>query len=153
MSATDNVAPAPANARQQARPMPPAAPTTSTRRPDKDGVRVMCLLPLVRPIASRGAAEAAIAGLRWRPFRVSTPAPVRWCDHHGSSMTIREALRERGLEIPPGQVIPAEVQLTYRRLTRSGDIVYVAGHGPTLGAGWGYLGKIGRELTVEDGIA
>jgi enamine deaminase RidA (YjgF/YER057c/UK114 family) len=68
-------------------------------------------------------------------------------------MSIRDALRDRGLEIPPGQVIPPDVRLTYRRLTRSGSTVYLAGHGPTLGAGWGYLGKIGRELTIEDGIA
>jgi enamine deaminase RidA (YjgF/YER057c/UK114 family) len=68
-------------------------------------------------------------------------------------MTIREKLAARGLVIPPGQVIPSGVTLTYRRLAKSGRTVYIAGHGPTLGDEWRYLGKIGRDLTVEDGIA
>jgi enamine deaminase RidA (YjgF/YER057c/UK114 family) len=68
-------------------------------------------------------------------------------------MTIRDKLALRGLSIPPGQVIPAGVRLTYRRLVRSGNLVFVAGHGPTDGDQWGFLGKIGRELTVEDGVA
>jgi enamine deaminase RidA (YjgF/YER057c/UK114 family) len=68
-------------------------------------------------------------------------------------VTIRERLAERGLAIPPGQVIPLGLQLTYRRLSRSGNVVYVAGHGPTDGVGWGFLGKIGRDLTVEEGVA
>jgi len=68
-------------------------------------------------------------------------------------VTIREKLAASGLEIPPGQVIPAGMQLTYRRLARSGSLVFIAGHGPTHGDQWGYLGKIGRELTVEDGVA
>ena len=58
-----------------------------------------------------------------------------------------------GLTIPPGQVIPAGMRLTYRRLARSGNTVYVAGHGPTVGDGWGYLGKIGSDLTIDQGIA
>jgi enamine deaminase RidA (YjgF/YER057c/UK114 family) len=68
-------------------------------------------------------------------------------------VTIRDKLSERGLAIPPGQVVPAGVQLTYRRLARSGNLVYLAGHGPTMGDQWGYLGKIGRDLSIEDGIA
>src|SRR5438132_10317428 len=68
-------------------------------------------------------------------------------------MRIRERLEELGLEIPPAQVVPEGVQLTYRRLVRHGDTAYVAGHGPTWGEGWGSkLGKIGRELTIEEGI-
>jgi len=67
---------------------------------------------------------------------------------------IAEKLAERGLEIPPAQVIPPGVRLTYRRLVRNGDVAYIAGHGPTHGEGWGSkLGKVGRELTVEEGVA
>ena len=67
---------------------------------------------------------------------------------------VAERLAERGLEIPPAQVIPPGVRLTYRRLVRHGDVAYVAGHGPTHGEGWGSkLGKVGRELTVEEGVA
>ena len=50
---------------------------------------------------------------------------------------IAEKLAERGLEIPPAQVIPPGVRLTYRRLVRHGDVAYIAGHGPTHGEGWG----------------
>ena len=69
-------------------------------------------------------------------------------------MKIRTRLSELGLEIPPAQVIPAGVRLTYRRLVRDGDIVWIAGHGPTCGDDWGSrLGKVGRDLSVEEGAA
>ena len=69
-------------------------------------------------------------------------------------MTIMESLEERGLSLPPAQVIPEGVKLTYRRLVRWGDVVYLAGHGPTWGEGWGSpLGKVGRELSIEEGVA
>jgi enamine deaminase RidA (YjgF/YER057c/UK114 family) len=67
---------------------------------------------------------------------------------------IRDRLAQLGLEIPPAQVAPPGVALTYRRLVRWGDVVWIAGHGPTDGAGWGSkLGKVGRELTIEEGVA
>jgi enamine deaminase RidA (YjgF/YER057c/UK114 family) len=67
---------------------------------------------------------------------------------------VKARLAERGLEIPPAQVIPPGVRLTYRRLVRHGDVAYVAGHGPTHGEEWGSkLGKVGRELTVEEAAA
>jgi len=70
-----------------------------------------------------------------------------------SPTTVRERLAERGLTIPPAQVAPDGVSLTYRRVVRWGDVVWTSGHGPTDGAGWGSkLGKIGRELTVEEGV-
>jgi enamine deaminase RidA (YjgF/YER057c/UK114 family) len=70
------------------------------------------------------------------------------------SGNVADRLAERGLEIPPAQVILPGVRLTYRRLVRHGDVAYVAGHGPTHGEGWGSkLGKVGRELTVEEGAA
>ena len=31
--------------------------------------------------------------------------------------------------------------------------MFLAGHGPTNGEGWGFLGKIGRDLSVEEGVA
>jgi enamine deaminase RidA (YjgF/YER057c/UK114 family) len=67
---------------------------------------------------------------------------------------VKARLAERGLEIPPAQVIPPGVRLTYRRLVRHGNVAYVAGHGPTHGEEWGSkLGKVGRELTVEEAAA
>jgi enamine deaminase RidA (YjgF/YER057c/UK114 family) len=69
-------------------------------------------------------------------------------------MGVAERLAERGLELPPAQVIPPSVRLTYRRLVRWNDVAFIAGHGPTLGEHWGSkLGKVGRELTVEEAVA
>jgi enamine deaminase RidA (YjgF/YER057c/UK114 family) len=63
-------------------------------------------------------------------------------------------LEERGLTIPPAQVAPAGVRLTYRRLVRWENVAYIAGHGPTHGEGWGSpLGKVGREVSVEEAVA
>lgn len=68
-------------------------------------------------------------------------------------MRVAELLEARGLAIPPSQVAPPGVRLTYRRLVRWGDVAYIAGHGPTFGDGWGSpLGKVGREVTVEEAI-
>src|SRR4051795_4670887 len=69
-------------------------------------------------------------------------------------MTIRDSLAALGLSLPPAQVIPEGMTLTYRRLVRWGDVVYVAGHGPTWGEGGGSpLGKVGQELSIEEGVA
>jgi enamine deaminase RidA (YjgF/YER057c/UK114 family) len=74
-----------------------------------------------------------------------SPQPV-----NGS--VVERRLDERGLHIPAAQVVPDGVRLTYRRLVRSGSTVYVAGHGPTRGDQWGYTGKVGAELSVDDGV-
>jgi enamine deaminase RidA (YjgF/YER057c/UK114 family) len=69
-------------------------------------------------------------------------------------MAIRDSLAELGLALPPAQVVPEGMTLTYRRLVRWGDVVYVAGHGPTWGEGWGSpLGKVGQEVSIEEGVA
>jgi enamine deaminase RidA (YjgF/YER057c/UK114 family) len=69
-------------------------------------------------------------------------------------MGVAEKLEERGLTIPPPQIVPAGVRLTYKRLVRWGDIAYIAGHGPTHGEGWGSpLGKVGRTVTVDEAVA
>jgi enamine deaminase RidA (YjgF/YER057c/UK114 family) len=69
-------------------------------------------------------------------------------------MAIRDSLDKLGLSLPPAQIAPEGVKLTYRRLVRWGDVVYVAGHGPTWGEGWGSpLGKVGREVSIDEGVA
>ena len=67
---------------------------------------------------------------------------------------VAERLAERGLVIPPPQVPPPGVALTYRRLVRWNDVAYVAGHGPTFGDGWGSpLGKVGHEVPLDAAVA
>ena len=69
-------------------------------------------------------------------------------------MAIRDSLDDLGLSLPPAQIVPEGMTLTYRRLVRWGDVVYVAGHGPTWGEGWGSpLGKVGQEVSTEEGVA
>jgi enamine deaminase RidA (YjgF/YER057c/UK114 family) len=71
-----------------------------------------------------------------------------------AAVGVAERLAQRGLTIPPAQVVPPGVRLTYRRLVRWESVAYVAGHGPTHGEGWGSsLGKVGRDVTVEEAIA
>jgi enamine deaminase RidA (YjgF/YER057c/UK114 family) len=77
-------------------------------------------------------------------------APIESVSRPGSA--IEERLASRGLTIPERQVVPDGVRLTYRRIVRHGSTAYVAGHGPSLGSGWGYLGKIGAELSLEEGV-
>jgi enamine deaminase RidA (YjgF/YER057c/UK114 family) len=67
---------------------------------------------------------------------------------------VRDSLERMELTLPPAQVVPEGMALTYRRLVRWGEIVYIAGHGPTWGDGWGSpLGKVGNEVSIDEGIA
>ena len=67
---------------------------------------------------------------------------------------VAELLAERGLTIPPPQIVPAGVRLTYKRLVRWHDVAYIAGHGPTHGDAWGSpLGKVGSDVTVAEAVA
>lgn len=61
-------------------------------------------------------------------------------------MNVEQKLQEMGLELPSpsrpmGQYVPA---------VRTGNLVFLSGHGPS-GAARRTLGKVGRELTVEQG--
>jgi len=67
---------------------------------------------------------------------------------------VAERLAERGLTIPPAQVVPAGVRLADRRRVRWQNAAYIAGHGRVHGEGWGGpLGKVGREVTVDEAVA
>jgi len=62
-------------------------------------------------------------------------------------MKVEEELRKLGLELPRvpkpmGAYVPA---------ARVGDLVYVAGMKASTDAGMKYRGKVGRELTLEQG--
>jgi len=60
-------------------------------------------------------------------------------------MRVEQKLKELGLELPNAQPNPASKILSYRRV---GNVVYLSGHGA---AGGGYIGKLGREFTTEEG--
>ena len=46
---------------------------------------------------------------------------------------------------------PVAPMANYVRAVRTGNLIYLAGHGPTRADGTNIQGKVGRELTVEQG--
>jgi enamine deaminase RidA (YjgF/YER057c/UK114 family) len=62
-------------------------------------------------------------------------------------MTPEERLQELGLEIPE----PPPAVGNYVGAVRVGTILFVSGHGPFKDGRPTFVGKLGRELTVEEG--
>ncbi len=68
---------------------------------------------------------------------------------------IEARLRELGLALPAPMVLPGGVVFPFRTVHVVGNRALIAGHGPqnTDGSIAGPLGKVGRELTLEQGYA
>ncbi|MEO6399187.1 MAG: RidA family protein [Tepidiformaceae bacterium] len=64
-------------------------------------------------------------------------------------MTIEQRLQELGLALPETPT-PAG---NYATAVRTGNLVYVSGHGPRRVDGSHVIGKVGRDLTAEEGYA
>ena len=62
-------------------------------------------------------------------------------------MSAEEKLAELGLTLPE----PPQPAGAYIRARRSGDIIYVAGQIPTVAGEVKYAGKVGADLTLEEG--
>jgi enamine deaminase RidA (YjgF/YER057c/UK114 family) len=62
-------------------------------------------------------------------------------------MTPEERLRELGLEIPE----PPPAVGNYVGAVRVGDVLFVAGHGPFANGKPTFIGKLGRDLSIEEG--
>ena len=56
-------------------------------------------------------------------------------------------LKQLGIELPP---VPAPMA-NYVRSVRVGNLLFLAGHGPQQDGKLTYIGKVGRDLTVEQG--
>jgi len=56
-------------------------------------------------------------------------------------------LKDMGIELFP----PSKPMGTYVKAVRTGNLVYTAGHGPTRADGSNITGKVGKDLTVEQG--
>jgi enamine deaminase RidA (YjgF/YER057c/UK114 family) len=63
-------------------------------------------------------------------------------------MQIEQRMNDLGLEFPNNPPNPASKIEQYRR---TGNIVYLSGHGPSLGGKNQYIGKLGREFTAQQG--
>jgi len=68
---------------------------------------------------------------------------------------IRDKLREQRLILPPPLTPPAGVVLPFQAVRIVGSRAFISGHGPVTADGSlaQPLGKVGRELTVEQGYA
>lgn len=62
-------------------------------------------------------------------------------------MTVEEKIRQLGLDLPA----PAKPVANYVPAVRSGNLVFVSGHGPRRPDGSLITGKVGKELTPEQG--
>jgi len=67
---------------------------------------------------------------------------------------IEERLAERGLVLPQPQNLPPNIRLPFAPVRISGTRAYIAGHGPLAldGTLAEPMGKVGAELTVEQGV-
>jgi len=65
-----------------------------------------------------------------------------------SGQSVNERLVSLGIELPD----PFMPIARYAAFRRSGSVVQLSGQGPVLQNGEGIFGKIGRDLTLEDGV-
>jgi enamine deaminase RidA (YjgF/YER057c/UK114 family) len=73
-----------------------------------------------------------------------------WLAGEGNAV-IEERLQALGLNLPPLFQLPSGVRINFAWAKRSGNLLYVSGQGPSDGQQMVYTGKVGRELTVEQG--
>ena len=64
---------------------------------------------------------------------------------------IEDRLAELDLELPRAFAAPPGVEFKFDLVRVSGDVAYVSGHGPQYGADVLMNGKVGNELSVEQG--
>ena len=68
-------------------------------------------------------------------------------------MTVEERLKAAGIELPPPISLAAGVRPNLVPARRVGNLVYLSGTGPFRGSEIAYQGKVGSDLTVEEGYA
>lgn len=62
--------------------------------------------------------------------------------------SIDNKLKELGIEL----ITPTSPVANYAKAVRTGNLVYLSGHGPTKADGKDIVGKVGKDLTIEQGI-
>ncbi|MFX1534736.1 MAG: RidA family protein [Promethearchaeota archaeon] len=62
-------------------------------------------------------------------------------------MQVETKLKEMGLKLPP----PGKPVANYVPVVRSGNLIFLSGHGPILKDGSLITGKVGADLTLEEG--
>lgn len=64
---------------------------------------------------------------------------------------IEEKLIELGIELPEPRTPPPGVRFNFVDVTISGSIAYIAGHGPQAGSTGLMTGRLGDDLSTDDG--
>jgi enamine deaminase RidA (YjgF/YER057c/UK114 family) len=59
-----------------------------------------------------------------------------------------DKLKAMGIEL----IVPTKPVANYVKAVRTGHLLYLSGHGPTKADGTDIIGKVGQELTVDQGI-
>jgi enamine deaminase RidA (YjgF/YER057c/UK114 family) len=73
--------------------------------------------------------------------------PPHIASKQGATMGAEARVKALGIELPPA---PRPLG-SYVTAARSGNLLFTSGHGPLRDGRVAYLGKVGRELTVEQG--
>jgi enamine deaminase RidA (YjgF/YER057c/UK114 family) len=60
---------------------------------------------------------------------------------------VDKKLKELGIEL----IEPTQPVANYVKAVRTGNLVFLAGHGPTKADGTNVVGKVGKDLTLEQG--
>lgn len=69
-------------------------------------------------------------------------------DSQSSGYDVEERLEELGIQL----VVPNPPTANYLKAKRSGNRVYLSGHGPDKPDGTQVIGKLGADLTLEQGV-
>ena len=62
--------------------------------------------------------------------------------------SVDNKLKELGVEL----ITPTAPVANYAKAVRTGNLIYLSGHGPTKADGKDITGKVGKDLTIEQGI-
>jgi enamine deaminase RidA (YjgF/YER057c/UK114 family) len=65
-----------------------------------------------------------------------------------SQVDFQKKLKDLGVELIP----PTKPMANYVKAVRVGNLIFLAGHGPTKADGSNITGKVGKDLTLEQGI-
>ena len=66
-----------------------------------------------------------------------------------AQVDFEKKLKDLGIELFP----PTKPMGTYVKAVRTGNLIFLAGHGPTRADGSNITGKVGKDLTLEQGTA
>ena len=65
-----------------------------------------------------------------------------------AQQTPEQKLKEMGVEL----IVPTKPVANYAKAVRTGNLIYLSGHGPTKADGTDIMGKVGKDLKVEQGV-